>query len=118
MSRLIQNNVAVHHVPQVIRSHYIAQQNALVRRGQRAGSFFVVPPAPVEEQPKVTSALQEVTRRYVIQEAQVTEDAVQYELLDADGEVLWSGLGFDRVDGLLKMMIRLVEGEDPDRSNN
>jgi hypothetical protein len=92
-SRIIGNNAAVLRASQVISSHSIAQQNALVRRGQRAASFFTVPPAPVEEQPEVTSLGLEVTRTFTILEAQLTEDVALYELREGDKVLDDRGVG-------------------------
>jgi hypothetical protein len=52
-----------------------------------------------------------VTRSLTIKQGMVG-DLHQYELIE-DGEVLWHGLGDDPVEGLLRIIIRISEGEDP-----
>ncbi len=119
MSRIIGNNATIHRTPQVIRAHSsVTQQNALLIGRQRRASFFVVPPAPVEEeQPQVTSLGLEVTRTFTILEAQLAEDVALYELREGDKVLEDRGLG-TITDALLGLAIRLEEGEDPDLPND
>jgi hypothetical protein len=39
------------------------------------------------------------------------------ELTEGD-EVLWSGVGDDPAEGLLQIIMRIVDGEDPDAPND
>ncbi len=117
MSRIIQNNVAAHHAAQVVRqSGSVARQNVALR--QRSGSFFVVPPAPPEAEPTTppdfTSLGFDVTQRFTLKEARIADDLVQYELLDSEDHVLWTGGGNDPVEGLAKIIVRILLGKDED----
>jgi hypothetical protein len=61
----------------------------------------------------VTSLGLEVTETYTIKEAHLSEGVYQFELVDAKGDVIWSGAGDNREDAYLSMAIRLSEREDP-----
>lgn len=105
---------AAHHANRMIRqSGDVARQNMMLQQMRRSAVFTIVPPA----QPRTTSIGLEVTKTFTINEAQVSDGVFQYELLE-DGAVIWSGMGDDRVDGLLKIMMRLTEGEEPNHPNN
>ena len=77
----------------------------------RAAIFGIAPPGP-----KTTSLGLEVTRTFTIHQAELDDGFVHYELLE-DDRVIWSGLGNDPVEGLLQLIIRITEGEDPDHPN-
>jgi hypothetical protein len=116
-----QNNVvAVHHAARMVQqSHQVAQQNMLrqqMRNQQLLLLLQKLPAAPEEGQAvehDVTSLGLEVSQSYTIKEALLTGGVYQVELLDADGNVLCTGMG-DRDDAVLEIAIRLVEGEKPD----
>lgn len=54
-----------------------------------------------------------MTETYTIKEAHLSEGVYQFELLDAKGNVIWSGAGDNREDAYLSMAVRLSEREDP-----
>lgn len=110
------NRVAVHHAAQMARQHstYIAIQAA---RRRRAALLSRPLPAPPEQgrrvEHDVTSLGLKVTETYTIKEAHLSEGVYQFELLDAKGNVIWSGAGDNREDAYLSMAVRLSEREDP-----
>jgi hypothetical protein len=114
------NMVAVQRSAQIRRqSGDIARQNML--RQQRMNQQLLLlsrslPPPPEEGQTverDVTSLGLKVSQTYTIKEALVAEGTYQFELVDANDKVLWSGVGDNREDAYLSMAIRLTEGEDP-----
>jgi hypothetical protein len=96
MSRFVGSNVAVHRAAQVMHR-------------QHRGSFFVVPPAPVEtDEPMVTSlGGWEVIRTFTILEAKLGEVAA-YEFRVGDRVFLDGALG-TIADALLNFAIALEE---------
>ena len=66
----------------------------------------------VGEAPPTTSIGLPVTRTITIKQAAVTDGIHHYEAIE-DGEIRWSGIGDDPVDGLLQIVMRLTEDEDP-----
>jgi hypothetical protein len=105
-------------MPSVHQSNPAAAQAALfafVGSGSRVipatgrGTFFFVPPPRTDD--ATTSDVRcvglEISRSFTITEAQVTENVLQYGLRDAEGNVMWSGMGHDRADGLLRVMLAI-----------
>jgi hypothetical protein len=104
------NMVAVHHAARMARQRrtYIALQNA----NRRRRAVFTV--APTTAPPtKTTSIGLEVTKTFTSNQAEVGNGMIQYEVLE-DDKLIWSGMGDDPAEGLLKVIIRMVEGDDPD----
>jgi hypothetical protein len=62
----------------------------------------------------VTSIGLPVMQEFTILEATLG-DLTHYELCHG-GDVLWSGVGNARVDGLLQLILRMTDGEDPQQS--
>ena len=91
----------------------LRQHSHVVPMMMRAGrSTVVVPTAP----PKTTSMGYEVAKTFTIHESQPVDGVIQYELL-VDDESVWVGMGDDRVDGLLKIIMRITEQEPETRDN-
>jgi hypothetical protein len=57
-----------------------------------------------------------VTQEFTILEATLG-DATHYELCQGE-DVLWSGVGDDRVDSLVQIIMHITEGEDPQHPAN
>lgn len=110
MSRIVGSSVAVHHATQMAhrQSTYTAIQNANRRR---RAVFTVVPQTTPPL--KITSIGLEVTKTFTINQADLGEGMIQYEVLE-DDKLIWSGMGDDPAEGLLKVIIRMVEGDHPD----
>jgi hypothetical protein len=116
-SRIHQSNmIAVHHAAQLTR-----QSSDVTRRNMMLQRQFLLSrplPAPPEDgqtvEHDVTSLGLEANQSYTIKEALVSEGIYQFELLDAENKVLWSGVGDNREDAYLSMAIRLTDSEGPD----
>jgi hypothetical protein len=67
--------------------------------------------ATSETETAVASAGTPVTQELTILESTLG-GLTHYELCHGD-DVLWSGVGGDRVEGLLQIIMRITEGEDP-----
>jgi hypothetical protein len=95
-------------------AHHAAMQQMMRRRA----SFVIVPPPPqpTTEAPTNSVGL-EVAREWTITEATLDDGLVHYELTEGD-EVLWSGVGDDPAEGLLQIIMRIVDGADPDQPND
>jgi hypothetical protein len=101
--------VAVHHAGRMARqrsTHIAIQQGNRRRRSV----IFALPPKTVPPI-KTTSIGLEVTKTFTIHQAKIADGMIQYEVLE-DDKVIWSGMGDDPAEGLLKVIIRMVEGED------
>jgi hypothetical protein len=108
MSRIIATGNVV--TPRLVRqSGAVARQNMLVQR-RTSAVFFVVPEAPPV---KTTSIGLPITKTFVINEAEVGDGVLQYELLQGD-EVLWCGVGDDPQDALIEMVSWLTEPRSPE----
>jgi hypothetical protein len=91
------NMVAVHHAAQLARrQNFIAQQNMMRRRRAAAVMLSQPLPAPPKEgrtvEHNVTSLGLEVIDTYTIKEAHLSDGVYQFELLNAQGEVIWAAL--------------------------
>ena len=98
------------------RAVFLVAAQQMMRR--RRASFVVVPPPPSTTVIGPTNSLGlEVAREWTITEATLDDGLVHYELREGD-EVLWSGVGDDPADGLLQIITRIVDGENPDQPND
>jgi hypothetical protein len=61
-------------------------------------------------EPKTTSMGLEIKKTFTIHESEPIDGAIQYEL-KIDGETVWVGMGEDRVDGLLNVIMRITDQE-------
>ncbi len=66
--------------------------------------------------PATTSMGFKINHTFTIYESEPIGETKQYEL-EIDGESVWVGLGDDRVDALLGVMIRIAE-QEPDVPDN
>ena len=57
-----------------------------------------------------------ITKTYTVHESESVDGVIQYELLE-DGNVVWVGIGEDRVDGLLQVIMSIT-GEGPEIPDN
>jgi hypothetical protein len=72
--------------------------------------------ATSETETAVTSIGTPVAQEFTILEATLG-DQTHYELCQGE-DVLWSGVGDDRVDDLLQTIMRITESEDPPHPAN
>jgi hypothetical protein len=113
-SRLVNNMVAVHQANRMVQqSHQIAQQNMRMQMMRQQHQLAVFAVTTKKAPPKTTSIGLEVSKTFTINQADLGDGVIQYEVLE-DSKLIWSGLGDDPAEGLLKVIIRIVEGEDPD----
>jgi hypothetical protein len=114
LSRIINNSgVAVRQAVQVRQQHHqVIQQNMRMQMMRRQNQLAAFAVTTKQAPPKTTSIGLEVTKTFTINQADLDNGMIQYEVLE-DDQVIWSGLGNDPAEGLLKVIIRMVEGEDP-----
>jgi len=122
VSQHIQNGAAVHRATSMVRQIGDASRRAAILHAtQRRGVFFsVVPATPGTEpttEPDETSMRFDVVERYTLLVARPADDLVHLELLDeqreADDKVVFTGGGNNAVEGLARIMARILLGEDP-----
>jgi hypothetical protein len=90
------------------RAHAIIQGN-LQRR--RSAIITVVPAAP----PKTTTMGYTVAKTFTIHESEPADGVVQFELLVND-ESVWVGMGDDRVEGLLRVIMGIMDADNEVRT--
>ena len=95
-----------------------AQAPTIDARVSIPSPVVIVAAGEVSSAPTDTTSLGiPATRTVTIKQSQVIEGFHYFELIE-NGNLLWSGMGDDPVEGLLKIIIRMTEGEDPDHPNN
>lgn len=94
--------------PQIVNraAHQAAQMIVQNNMRRQRATFAVIPAAP----PKATSVGYDVAKTFTIYESVPVEGVIQYELL-VDDESVWVGMGDDRVEGLLAVIMKITDQE-------
>src|SRR4051812_30178357 len=89
------------------RSQQVIQNNMAHQRRVRSVILTLAPQAP-----KTTSMGFNVVRTFTINESETVDGVMQFELL-VDGKLRWTGMGDERSEGLLRIMME-IENEIPE----
>jgi hypothetical protein len=81
----------------------------------RSSQFLVAPPQSVTE-PKTDFGGLGLAKSFVINEFEPIDGSIPFELV-FDGKSAWFGMGEDRVDGLLKIIMKIT-GQEPEVPDN